>query len=85
VEGWAQDEAAPEAPVVLDIARAGRRIGRVLANRYRADLRQAGLGSGCHAFRFALPPGEGEITVTRAADGTMLPLTDSATQAVAPG
>lgn len=78
VEGWAQDEAAPEAPVALDITRDGRRIGRVLANRYRADLRLAGIGSGCHAFRFLLPPGEGNITVTRIADGAILPLTDEA-------
>ncbi len=48
-------------------ARTGLRIGRVLANRYRADLRSAERGSGCHAFRFPLPPGEGEITMTRIA------------------
>ncbi len=80
VEGWAQDEGAPEAPVALDITRNGARIGRVLANRYRADLRVAGLGSGCHAFRFLLPAGEGNITVTRITDGEILPLTEAATK-----
>jgi hypothetical protein len=78
VEGWAQDETAPEQPVALDIFRAGRRIARILANRYRADLRAAGLGSGCHAFRVTPPPGEGEITVARTADGAILPRTDAA-------
>jgi hypothetical protein len=81
VEGWAQDEADAETPVALDVLRGGRRIGRVLANRYRADLRDAGLGSGCHAFRFALPPGDGKVAVVRTADGATLPLTESATRA----
>jgi hypothetical protein len=81
VEGWAQDEADAEARVALDILRGGRRIGRALANRYRADLRAAGLGSGCHAFRFDLPPGEGEIAVVRTADGTPLPFTETAARA----
>lgn len=78
VEGWAQDEAAPEQPVTLDVLRAGIRVGRVLANRFRADLREAGMGSGCHAFRFALPPGMGEIEVRRTGDGAVLPLTEAA-------
>jgi hypothetical protein len=81
VEGWAQDEANGEAPVALDILRGECRVGRVLSNHYRADLRAAGLGSGCHAFRFALPPGEGEIAVIRAADGAAVPLTEAASHA----
>ena len=32
-------------------------IGQVLANRYREDLKQAGLGSGWHSFAFRLPSG----------------------------
>jgi hypothetical protein len=55
VTGWAQYEAAPEMPVALDILGDGHRLGRVLANLYRADLRQAGLGSGNHGFAFRLP------------------------------
>jgi hypothetical protein len=35
--GWAQDAAALKAPVCLDILCDGRRVGRVLANLYRAD------------------------------------------------
>jgi hypothetical protein len=78
VEGWAQDEDAPELPVALDVLRGGKRIARILANRYRADLRAAGLGSGCHGFGTTLPPGDAEISVVRVADGAILPLTESA-------
>ena len=79
VSGWAQDETAPEIPVCLEILVNGRRAGRVLANAYRADLRAAGLGSGCHGFGFHLPQGvSGEISVHRAADGAVLALTEKA-------
>jgi hypothetical protein len=55
VTGWAQDEQAPENPVCLDIRLDGQRIARILANEYRADLRQAGIGSGCHASKARSP------------------------------
>src|SRR6202008_908947 len=45
VEGWAQNVDHPEAPVCLDIFIGGKLIGQVLANRYRKDLAEAGLGS----------------------------------------
>jgi hypothetical protein len=77
--GWVQDILAPEAPVCLDITADGRGIGRILANFYRADLYEAGLGSGCHGFSFLLPPGiAGRIDAVRAADGTRLAWTESA-------
>jgi len=77
--GWAQDISAPEEPVCLDITADARIIGRVLANVYRADLVEAGLGSGCHGFSFLLPPGiTGRISAVRAADRAMLTLTESA-------
>jgi hypothetical protein len=53
--GWAQDIAAPEEPVCLDIFGRGRLLGRVLANLHRADVRDAGHGSGYHGFEFQLP------------------------------
>jgi hypothetical protein len=53
--GWAQDIAAPEAPVCLDILGGGRLLGRVLANLHRADVRDAGHGSGYQGFEFPLP------------------------------
>ena len=78
LHGWAQDMAAPEEPVCLDVLAGGRRIGRVLANEYRADLRAAGLGSGCHAFCFV--PGaevEGVIEVRRSVDQEVLRWTEA--------
>jgi hypothetical protein len=57
VAGWAQNIDYPEAPVCLDILAGGRLIGQVLANRYRHDLEQVGLGSGRHSFEFAPPAG----------------------------
>jgi hypothetical protein len=77
--GWVQDVLAPEAPVCLDILADGRRIGRVLANLYRADLYEAGLGSGCHAFEFLVPPGvAGRIEAVRMADGALLAWSEAA-------
>ena len=52
IEGWAQNEQHPEAPVCLDIIVDGECVDRVLANSYREDLRQAGLGSGNHSFSY---------------------------------
>ena len=57
IAGWAQNVDHPEAPVCLDIYAGGRLIGQTLANRYRADLERAGLGSGRHSFAFTPPPG----------------------------
>jgi hypothetical protein len=77
IEGWAQNEAQPEAPVCLEILVAGKPIAQVIANRYRRDLREVGVGSGCHAFTFTPPPGLAlapeTVTVRRALDGALLP------------
>jgi hypothetical protein len=70
--GWAQDLANPEVPVCLDIIRNGKRLARILANRYRADLRAAGIGSGCHAFELPLAPRRDPMTIRRASDGAIL-------------
>jgi hypothetical protein len=68
IAGWAQHIFAPESPVILDIICRGRRLARVLANHYRADLRQAGLGSGRHGFSIPRPAwAAGEITLKKAA------------------
>ena len=57
IEGWAQNVDLPGMPVCLDILAGGKVVGQVLANRYREDLKQAGLGSGWHSFAFRLPSG----------------------------
>jgi hypothetical protein len=72
VWGWAQDEAAPERPVELELVFGGQVAGRLLANKFRADLRAAGIGSGCHAFELLLPPYAGGLMVRRRFDGAQL-------------
>ena len=82
IAGWAQNVDHPEAPVCLDIYAGGRLIGQMLANRYRADLEQAGMGSGRHSFKFTPPAGLGftpdAVEVRRSLDGAPLPLTADA-------
>ena len=51
IEGWAQNEQHPEAPVCLDILVDGKCIGQVLANRYRADLLRPDLVAATTASR----------------------------------
>jgi len=80
IAGWAQDEEFPDAPVVLRILDNGATIARVIADRYREDLAQAGVGDGRHSFSFVVPGGlspdrQHLIEVVRAEDGTKL--TDS--------
>jgi Ca2+-binding RTX toxin-like protein len=77
IEGWAQNPDHPEAPVCVDILVDDVVIARTLANRYRADLERAGLGSGRHAFRVRLPSALTEhqrqaITIRRSLDGARL-------------
>ena len=73
IAGWAQDVDRPETPVCLDIWMGRQLLGRTLANRYRHDLRQAGLGSGHHSFEFPLSKGlrfaADTIRVCRSLDG----------------
>ncbi len=80
VSGWAQDAGDPEEPVALEVSLGGRPWACILANGYRADLRRAGLGSGCHGFALdidwaAMP---GAVLVRRVADGAILPLSQAA-------
>ena len=77
IAGWAQDSAAPDTPVALQILDNGMTIARVLANRARADLADAGIGSGRHSFDIIIPGGLSPlarhvIQVRREADGAEL-------------
>jgi hypothetical protein len=87
VKGWAQNIDHPEAPVCLDIYVRGELIGQVVANRYRGDLEQAGLGSGRHSFAFTPPEGvfftPDAIEVRRTLDGSALQITANAQRAIA--
>jgi hypothetical protein len=57
IEGWAQDEAAPNRPVELLITDNARVIARVIADQYRPDLEACGIGEGRHAFSYDIPGG----------------------------
>jgi hypothetical protein len=73
VTGWAQDVDNPEDPVTLEITVGDDPVLCVLANAYRADLRRAGFGSGCHAFNAELPDwAGGPVSIRRVTDGTLL-------------
>ena len=82
IEGWAQNIDHPEAPIRLDIRAGSRVIGQVLANRYRPDLKRAGIGSGYHSFAFTLPDGlafaSNAVEVRRSLDGAVLPVSEHA-------
>jgi hypothetical protein len=75
IAGWVADNDA--LPVALAIGVDGVEIGRVLANCHRADLEQAGIGTGRQGFRIALPsldPARAHlVAITRASDGTSVP------------
>lgn len=53
--GWAWNAAEPDAAITVDVAVDGTHVASALANRYRPDLVQAGIGNGHHAFEVALP------------------------------
>ncbi len=74
LRGWAQDPDKPEAPICLEVLVDGVPGPRTLANLFRADLRAAGLGSGCHAFRVELPASAvgRAVEVSRVLDGAVL-------------
>jgi hypothetical protein len=55
VEGWAADPTQPDQPVTVEILADERWLGSAVAMSYRADLAQAGLGTGHHHFNFLLP------------------------------
>jgi hypothetical protein len=72
IEGWVLDSGNPKLPVRLEVLIGGELVTELLANRYRADLEAAGLGSGRCAFDLAVPAMPGEVVVRRASDGAAL-------------
>ena len=55
IEGWAFDPARPETVLTVIVLDNGAEIARLVADRYRDDLKAAGMGDGRHAFSCALP------------------------------
>ena len=77
VVGWAIDSARPYARQQLRILLDGRTLGQTLADVYRGDLEERGLGDGRHGFDYVIPGGittkAGHVVeVQRASDGTPL-------------
>ncbi len=78
VTGWALDPARPGEPVLLEVVLDGAVVGTFPADRHRADLEQAGLGNGRHAFQLQIPGGlsphaERVLELRRAGDGAIVP------------
>ena len=77
VRGWAFDDAAPDVPVSLVVTAGDTVLGRVLANAFRPDLREAGLADGRCSFEFefagSVSPFEDHLLAVRQeTDGTHL-------------
>ena len=77
ISGWAWLTDHPAVPVVLEVVDHGEVIAAVVADRFRSDLKRAGIGDGHHAFHVELPwrldPQRAHrLVIRRAADG--LPL-----------
>ena len=77
VQGWVREEDDPASPVSLLVTVDGAPVSRVLANVYRQDLEQAGLGNGRHGFLLKLeglaPSTPHNIRITRETDGEDVP------------
>lgn len=75
IAGWAIDRADGAAALLIDIAREGRHVATVRADRTRKDLERGGVGTGRYGFSFEIaPPLEPGFDFTlaataRAADG----------------
>jgi lysophospholipase L1-like esterase len=85
IRGWAWDTRHPNEPVQIEFYEGNVLIGKVLANRFRKDLRDAGKGNGEHAFEFAVPPRlkdnkEHQIRATIAGTQTQLTYTPRTVQ-----
>ncbi len=54
INGWAWDRLNPQKRLEILVESDGVTIGKLVADRYRNDLRQAGIGNGHYSFRFSL-------------------------------
>jgi O-antigen biosynthesis protein len=53
IRGWVWDPQEPQKRIVLDLLDGEMRLATVLANEFREDLEEAGLGDGRHGFSIA--------------------------------
>lgn len=55
VAGWAQDPSRPEKRLTIELFEGRKLLARQDASLFRADLKEAGIGDGAHAFEISLP------------------------------
>jgi hypothetical protein len=55
VAGWAWDRNQPDRPIEVDIFDGDTKVATVVANQFRLDLLNAGIGDGKHAFHYPTP------------------------------
>lgn len=53
--GWAWDSTRPDTPITIDVFDGPTKVASVVADQFRADLRDAGKGDGKHGFLLPLP------------------------------
>jgi hypothetical protein len=77
IDGWAQDVGHPGRPVRLEVWLRGTLLGTVVASGYRRDVEAAGIGGGYCGFSFRTLGGIAarHLTICRAADGAVVPMT----------
>ncbi len=55
ISGWARNAALPDIPVTIDVYEGQWLLGTIIADLFRQDLRDAGIGSGQHGFNLEVP------------------------------
>lgn len=53
--GWAYDSQYPDRALDVEVKINGELAGRTVANVFRSDLRDSGIGNGYHAFQIPIP------------------------------
>ena len=89
ITGWVWDPQQPMRRISVDLLDGETRLARIVANEFRADLAQAGIGDGCHAFTIPLGPellrnGHGLLRLRDADSDADLPLAPIAVQRQVP-
>ncbi len=64
VSGWVSLADRPDQPICVDVFAGGRFVGTAMADRYREDLKAAGIGRGRHGFALWLPAAIDPATIT---------------------
>ncbi len=61
--GWVYDRRQPKHHLEVAVSVNRKSTGVALANRYRADLAEHGIGDGCHGFELTLPDHLADVDV----------------------